>query len=116
MTQQTIFDITEKKKQEGIELVYRHANTDWKRAAAARLLEVAQTQRTFTSDDVLIYLEQKGITTGDNRAIAAVLQAFGRAGLIRGTDRFVRCRRPQRHGAPIMVWESNMPIKKEVEA
>lgn len=115
MTQATIFDQADRRKQEGIELVYRHADTEWKRAAAERLRFVAETREYFTSDDVLIYLEKKGITTGDNRAIAAILQAFNRAGLITSTDKFVRCRRPQRHGAPIMVWRSNM-VKKQKEA
>lgn len=112
MMQTTIYDQVEKKKQEGIELVYRHADTDWKRAAADQLFIIAQQQRHFTSDDILIPLEKKGIVTGDNRAIAAVLQSAARMNLIKSTDRFVRCRRPSRHGAPIMVWESNLKIKE----
>lgn len=116
MTQQTIFDRAEKAKQEGIELVYRHADTEWKRAAADQLFTVAQSQRHFTSDDILMPLEKRGIVTGDNRAIAAILQSAARMNLIKSTDRFVRCRRPSRHGAPIMVWESNMAIKKEANA
>lgn len=117
MTQLSVFDITEKKKQEGIELVYRHADTDWKRAAADQLFKVASSQRYFTSDDILIPLEARGIVTGDNRAIAAILQSAARMNLIKSTDRFVRCRRPSRHGAPIMQWESQLIIKKkEVDA
>lgn len=108
MTQSSIFDAVERKKQEGIEVVYRHADTQWKRAASERLIDVINRQRRFTSDDILIYLEAKGIVTGDNRAIAAILQSAARVGLISGTDTFVRCRRPSRHGAPIMMWESNV--------
>lgn len=106
--QMSIYDIAERKKQEGIELVYRNANTDWKRAAADRLREVIERQRTFTSDDILMHLDAKGIVTGDNRAIAAILQAAARVGLISATDKFIRCKRPSRHSAPIMVWESNV--------
>jgi hypothetical protein len=106
--QQSIFDQAEKSKQEGIELVYRHANTFWKKEAASTLLRVARKQEYFTSDDILIPLETRGVTTGDNRAIAAVLQSANRMGLITSTDRFIRCRRKSRHGAPIMVWRSNM--------
>lgn len=109
--QQTIFDQAEKAKQEGIELVYRHADSYWKKAASEQLLEVAQKQREFTSDDILVPLETRGVTTGDYRAIAAVLQAAARMGLIVGTERFVRCRRKSRHGAPIMVWRSNMRLR-----
>jgi hypothetical protein len=108
MTQTSIFDQAEKAKQAGIELVYRHASTTWKRAAADMLYEVIKRQKVFTSDDVLIPLEQLGEVTGDNRAIAAILQAFNRAGLITSTDTFVRCRRKSRHGAPVMQWQSNL--------
>lgn len=110
MTQQSIFDQAEKAKQEGIELVYRHADTLWKREAAGKLLEVAKRQRHFTSDDILIPLEAKGVTTGDNRAIAAILQSACRMGIIVSTERFVRCRRRSRHGAPVMVWRSNLKL------
>ena len=109
-SQTTIFDQAEHAKQEGIELVYRHASSTWQTAAAKMLLEVAQKQREFTSDDILIPLEARGITTGDNRVIAAVLQSASRMKLITSTDRFVRCRRKSRHGAPIMVWRSNMKV------
>lgn len=112
MTQSTIFDQVEKQKQEGMELVYRHANTLWQREAATTLLEVAQTMRHFTSDDILIPLERRGITTGDYRAIAAILQSACRMGLIRSTDKFIRCRRKTRHGAPVMVWQSNLKIQE----
>ena len=106
--QLSIYDQAEKSKQEGIELVYRYADTKWKRAAADKLMEVARKQKHFTSDDLLIPLEKSGIVTKDNRAIAAVLQSATRMNLIKTTDKFVRCRRKSRHGAPVMVWESLM--------
>lgn len=108
MVQSSIFDQAEKAKQEGIELVYRHANTTWKRHATAKLMEVARTKTKFTSEDILIPLEKEGIVTKDNRAIAAILQAAQRLNLIAGTDVFVRCKRKSRHGAPIMMWRSLM--------
>ena len=108
MNQTTIFDQAERAKQEGIELVYRHASSTWQVEAANMLREVAKKNREFTSDDILIPLESRGIITKDNRAIAAIFQAASRMGLITSTDRFVRCRRKSRHGAPIMVWASNI--------
>lgn len=111
MRQVSIFDQAEKAKREGIELVYQHADSVWKKAASERLLAVIKKQRHFTSDDILIDLEARGITTGDNRAIAAILQSATRIGLIKSTDKFVRCRRKSRHNAPIMVWESNVRIE-----
>lgn len=108
MVQASLFDQAEQRKQEGIELVYRHADTDWKRAAAEKLFEVASRMRLFTADDILMPLEAEGIVTGDNRAIAAVFQAAARMNLIKTTDIFVTCKRKSRHHAPIRQWESNM--------
>lgn len=106
--QQTIFDQTEQKKQTGIDVSYFNADPVWKRAAAERMRYLAESCDTFTSDDILIFLEARGIVTGNNKAIAAILQAGARAGLIKTTEQFVRCKRPQRHGAPVMVWKSNI--------
>ena len=113
MVQASLFDQAEQRKQEGIELVYRHANNAWKKAASEQLLSVAQSKNHFTSDDILIPLERQGIVTGDNRAIAAIFQAAARMHLITATERFVRCRRKSRHGAPIMMWKSNI-LNKEM--
>jgi hypothetical protein len=108
MIQTSIYDQVEQKKQFGIELVYKHADTEWKKRAAQQLLEVARTKNKFTSDDILMPLERQGIITKDNRAIAAILQSAARMNLIQATEQFVRCRRPSRHGAPIMMWKSLM--------
>lgn len=108
MIQMSIYDLAERKKQEGMEVVYRNADTQWKRAAAERLRYLVENRKTFTSDDILTYLEAKGIVTGDNRAMGALMQSASRVGLICATERFVRCKRPSRHGAPIMVWESQV--------
>lgn len=105
MTQQTIFDIAEKRKLEGIELVWQHADTAWKRAAGLQLQTVIASGRThFTSDDILLPLEQRGVVTGDTRALASLLLAARKVGLIETTEHFVACRRPQRHRAPVRVW------------
>lgn len=101
----TIFDQTERRKLQGIEAVYQHANTHWKVAAVEQLQQVIQSKDRFTSDDILMPLEQRGITTKDTRAIAAILLAAKRVGQIRATNIFVKCRRKSRHNAPVMVWQ-----------
>lgn len=106
MIQQTFYDQTEKAKQEGIELVFHNANTSWKKLAAKKLMEVANTKKLFTSDDILMPLEAEGIVTKDNRAIAAILQAASRMNLIKATGIFLTCKRRSRHYAPIRQWES----------
>lgn len=104
MNNLTIFDITEKKKLEGIELVYAHANTEWKREASLQLQKVIDNYELFTSDNILIPLEKRGITTKDTRALAAILLAAKRLGLIEPTDNYIKCKRVSRHHAPILVW------------
>lgn len=94
----------EQRRDRGIELVYQRANTPWKRAAAERLQQVIKTHDTFTSDDILIDLEQRGIVTGDTRALAAILKGAAKAGQIEATDNFIPTKRPSRHRAPIRVW------------
>ncbi len=113
---QSFFDQAERKKQEGIEVAYQNANSIWKAAAAKRMYSLAKLRRTFTSEDILMYLEERGIVTGNNKAISGVLQAGARSGLIRASDKFVRSRRPQRHAAPIMVWDSLIfRVRKRVQ-
>lgn len=116
MVQSTIFDQIEQQKTVGIELVYQHADTRWKREAAEQLMQIINTRKTFTSDDVLIPLEQAGIFTKDNRAVAAIFKSAEKLKLISpyhimldNGDRlpvFIQCKRPQRHHAPIRVWQS----------
>lgn len=105
---ETRYGKAEQAKQQGVEASYRHADSRWKQEASAQLHEIIKKQEFFTSDDILEPLEARGIVTRDNRAIAAILQAFNRSGMITSTDMFVRCRRPSRHGAPIMKWKSNV--------
>lgn len=117
MSQQSLFDQAarikaehrntqaELDKERGINLVYLHADSYWKRAAADRLMAIINSDMEyFTSDDVLLPLEEAGITTRDTRALASLFLAARKVGLIETTDEFVRCRRPQRHGAPIRRW------------
>ena len=104
--QQSFYDQAEKAKHEGIELVFRNADTKWKREASKKLFQIAQARRTFTSDDILEPLGIAGIVTKDNRALGAILLAASRMHLIKSTDTFIRSRRRSRHGAPIMVWKS----------
>jgi len=103
--QVSLFDQAEKAKNEAIELVWAHADSYWKRTAGIQLQTIlASGRETFTSDDILVPLEQRGVVTGDTRAVAALLIAARKLGLIETTDQFTTCRRPQRHRAPIRVW------------
>ncbi|MGB3684940.1 MAG: hypothetical protein WA991_03845 [Ornithinimicrobium sp.] len=95
---------TEQRRDKGIELVHRNASTPWKEAARKQLQQVIETRTTFTSDNILIPLEQQGVVTGDTRALAAILIGARKAGQIEATDNFIPTKRPSRHRAPLRVW------------
>ena len=106
--QNSIFDQAERQKQEGIEVSYRNAESVWKKAATARLRWLAENCQEFTSDQVVIYLDEQGITTGNNSALGAIFQAAARMGLIQPTGYYKESTRPKRHQAPVRIWRSNV--------
>lgn len=99
-------DLGEKQKNEGIEAAYRGADTEWKRAAIECLQRMIKTQKYVTSEDVVLELNKRGITTSENRAMGAIMQSFSRAGLIESTGQFTTSRRPECHKSPVRVWRS----------
>lgn len=106
--QPSIFDIAERKKQQGIEAAYQGANSYWKNAAKEALLECAKKYREFASDQVWEVLARSGMTTGENRAMGAIVQAASRSGMIQKTGRYRESRRASQHRQPIAIWRSNI--------
>lgn len=106
--QQSIYDQAERAKQEGMEVSYRNAESVWKNAAAARLRWLAEHCREFTSDQVVTYLDDQGITTGNNSALGAIFTAAARMGIIQATGYYKESTRPSRHQAPVRIWKSNV--------
>lgn len=107
-----VFDKYERRKQEGIEASFFHADTQWKQAAAQRVFWLAQHRYEFTADDVTEFLNEQGITTGNSSALGAIMQAAQRLGIITNTGHFRESRRPVTHGAPVRIWHSNLYRKR----
>jgi len=105
INQQTIFDQSIREKTLGIEASYRNTSTTWKEEAGAALQLLARMQRFITSEDVIVLLEKKGVTTGNNKAMGAVMSAAQRSGLIKPTGQWQTSKLKRRHGAPVRVWE-----------
>jgi predicted glycosyl hydrolase (DUF1957 family) len=103
--QRTLFDQIEREKVDGIERSYRNTTSVWKQEASEALQVLAKLQREITSEDVITLLERKGVTTGNNKAMGAVMVAAQRAGVIKATDKWVTSRLKRRHHAPVRVWE-----------
>lgn len=105
MTNQTIFDQSQRSKQQGIEVSYRNTTSYWK-AEAGEALQILCKQKNFiTSEDVIVLLEKAGITTGNNKALGAIIQSAHRAGLIKPTGDWKTSQLKRRHGAPVRVWQ-----------
>ena len=104
----TIFDQAERAKQEGMEAAYQYADVDWKKIASDALRKCAETMPEFTSDDVWEIINKTGITTSENRAYGAIVQAAHRAGIIQPTPNFIQSKRPQVHKNPIRIWQSRI--------
>ena len=107
----SIFDQPEKgeiAKQHGINTAYAHADTIWKSAAADALRECALKYREFTTDEIWQLLAIKGVHTGENRAIGAIVQAGVRSGMITHTERWRPTRRRIAHKRPVAIYRSNI--------
>lgn len=96
----------ERAKQEGIEAAYQYADLDWKQVASKALRQCAETFSEFTTDDLWEIIKKTGVTTSENRAMGAVMQAAARSGMIKATPTFVASKRPEAHKKPNRVWES----------
>ncbi|NNM44302.1 MAG: hypothetical protein HKM07_08185 [Chlamydiae bacterium] len=106
--QRTIFDLAERKKNEGINLAYGHTTTIWKDAAGEALIKIAKTRYEFTSDAIWEELATQGIHTNENRALGAVMQSGNRAGVIEFTGEYKPTLRPVGHKNPKAVWRSKI--------
>ena len=104
----SIFDQHERKKQEGIEASYRHADSYWKSAASKALMELAEQGGEFTADDIWPILAKQGIHTSNNSALGAIMQGAARAGMISKTGSFKVSTNPSNHDRPITIWKSNI--------
>lgn len=94
-----------------IEISVTHADVDWKNEAIKRVLWLAKHKKHFTSDDVLGYLEDRGIKTKNKSALGGIMRRALNNGWIKQTG-FTLSRRPSRHLAPVRVWESQLNIKE----
>lgn len=81
------------------------SDKEWKEAARQRVRQLAESQQRFTSEAVLVWLDEHGYKTKDKRALGAIMQAYAKAGIIKPAG-YAQALRQERHGAPVRVWES----------
>lgn len=97
----------ERAADEAIERVGRNADPNWKQAALEAVCIIALDRRQrFTTDDVWELLDQQGVrATHEPRALGAVIRTAQSKGLIQSTGEYVKSKRIECHGRPVMVWE-----------
>lgn len=87
-----------------IEASYCAANSDWRIMAERRIAELALRKLPFTSEDIIRYLEYRGLETPDMRALGGVFLKYAHANEIKQVG-WQTATRKDRHRAPIRVWK-----------
>ena len=84
-----------------------NADSGWVRAALDAVRSLALARSRFTTDDVWELLERRGVqATHEPRALGAVIRMASKSGIIRATGQYVKSKRVECHGRPIMIWEA----------
>lgn len=85
-----------------------NADPLWKQAAFDAVCHIALHRRVqFTTDEVWELLDEQGIrATHEPRALGAVIRMASKSGIIRATGQYVKSKRVECHGRPIMIWEA----------
>ena len=113
MTQLSLVIQGEAKKADAMERAWNHANTNWKAAAIAVVRHLATTKSEFTADEVWAELDSLGFTTGEHRAMGAVMRQAAVDELIIKTDRVVPTTRPSANRRPVAIWRSLLASANE---
>jgi len=92
-------------RDEALMRVQRHANTTWLYWAAASINKASLDKGEFTADDVWEQLDEWQVARPhEPRALAPVLIALAKAGVIEATDKYRQSKRVSRHAGPVRVW------------
>lgn len=86
-----------------IEASYAAANEDWRIMAERRIAELALRKLPFTSEDIIRYLEYRGLETPDMRALGGIFKRYANSNEIKQVG-WREATRIERHHAPIRVW------------
>lgn len=82
---------------------YYSADKDWRIMADRRISQLALRRVPFTSEDIIRFLEFRGLETPDMRALGGVFKARANAKEIKPVG-WQMATRKERHRAPIRIW------------
>jgi hypothetical protein len=91
--------------EEGIQVSFQFADSDWKEAAALAVRKTAEEMHTFTVDDVYDRIHPN-VQTPNGSALGHLMRGAAKDGIIQKTQDYRRSVRPTRHCAPQPVWRS----------
>lgn len=94
------YEKAESKRNRAMDRVEDKAGEAWSQYAVSLIRSIAQRMKRFTSDDVMVSLEQK---PHDPRALGPAMKRAQKLGYIKPTTDFKPSLR--RHLSPIRVWE-----------
>ena len=86
-----------------IEGCYYKSDKDWRTVAEKRMDQLIKRKNTFTSEDIIRFLEFRGLETPDMRALGGLFIRRHHAKEIKQVG-WLSATRKERHGAPIRVW------------
>jgi len=102
-------------KEEGMARAEAGASEAWKAAAAKAIYDAAVANPKFTSDEVWVILQSKGIGAPDEpRAMGPMIRNAALNGLIRKTGYTKVSNQPHNHARPVAVWKSGVYEKPKV--
>lgn len=82
---------------------YEAADKDWKLMAERRIAQLALCKTPFTSEDIIRFLEFRGLETPDMRALGGIFLKYANSKEIKQVG-WKESTRKERHRAPIRVW------------
>ena len=82
---------------------YASSKNDWRIMAERRIGQLAKRKNPFTSEDIIRYLEYRGLETPNLSALGAMFKSRANAKEIKAVG-WQTATRKERHKAPIRVW------------
>lgn len=86
---------------------YWAANKDWRKVAEKRINQLSKRRHPFTSEDIIRYLEFRGLETPNLSALGGVIRNKSRSNEIVQIG-WQMASRKERHKAPLRVWVGNL--------
>lgn len=89
--------------EQGMARAYWASNKDWRIMAERRIGELILRKTPFTSEDIIRYLEFRGLETPNLSALGGMIRVRADAKEIKPVG-WQTATRKERHRAPIRVW------------